>query len=401
MITRFHVCNYKALRDVTLELTPMHMLIGPNDSGKTSILEALAAICRSVRYPLKDIFRGKWEGAELVWKKDASQPLRFAIEFVTLEGIEAEYELALRFESDSVRLFEERIDLADGTFSIPKIYENAESSYVKRSACDRMRVDNLDVYLVRVHNAIDGVHLHRFDPRLIGLPVGLPAKSQRHAEYSLDYSGFGLALCLDDLLSYDRESFIALEKDFKRLFPHVRSIKLMRGQGYQSASSYSSEATNLRQIGGKGIYFEFDDGYTLPARQASDGMLIVLAYLAILYMPMESRPGMLLIEEPENGVHPSRLKEIIGIVRELVDARRGTTQVVMTTHSPYVLDEFRPEEVTVCLRQPDGSIKTQRLSESAVVQQQLDVFSLGEIWTAEGDEALAKEADPQHAEKAD
>ena len=43
MITRFRVQNYKALRDVTLDLTPMHVLIGPNDSGKTSVLEALAA----------------------------------------------------------------------------------------------------------------------------------------------------------------------------------------------------------------------------------------------------------------------------------------------------------------------------------------------------------------------
>ena len=44
MITRFQVQNYKALRDVTLDLTPMHVLIGPNDTGKTSILEAMTAL---------------------------------------------------------------------------------------------------------------------------------------------------------------------------------------------------------------------------------------------------------------------------------------------------------------------------------------------------------------------
>ncbi len=51
MITRFQVQNYKALRDVILDLTPMHVLIGPNDAGKTSILEAITALCRSVDYP--------------------------------------------------------------------------------------------------------------------------------------------------------------------------------------------------------------------------------------------------------------------------------------------------------------------------------------------------------------
>lgn len=41
MITPFRVQNYKALRDVTLNLTPIHLLIGPNDSVKTSLLEAM------------------------------------------------------------------------------------------------------------------------------------------------------------------------------------------------------------------------------------------------------------------------------------------------------------------------------------------------------------------------
>ena len=43
MIEKVRIQNYKALRNVTLELTPIHVLIGPNDSGKTSILEAVAA----------------------------------------------------------------------------------------------------------------------------------------------------------------------------------------------------------------------------------------------------------------------------------------------------------------------------------------------------------------------
>lgn len=48
MIKRLEVQNYKALRDITLDLTPIHVLIGPNDSGKTSALEAITALCRSV-----------------------------------------------------------------------------------------------------------------------------------------------------------------------------------------------------------------------------------------------------------------------------------------------------------------------------------------------------------------
>jgi len=120
-------------------------------------------------------------------------------------------------------------------------------------------------------------------------------------------------------------------------------------------------------------------------------MLLVLAYLCLLYLP--EPPRVILVEEPENGVHPARLKEVLGILQELVKGQ-SHTQVIMTTHSPYVLDMFKPEEVTLCTKQTDGSIAVRQLSNSKKVLDQLDVFTLGEIWTAEGDEALAADAGP-------
>ena len=117
----------------------------------------------------------------------------------------------------------------------------------------------------------------------------------------------------------------------------------------------------------------------------SDGVLLVLAYLTLLHLP--NPPRLLLVEEPENGIHPKRLQDVIAILKELV-AQQSHTQVVMTTHSPYVLDMFSPSEVSLCRKEDDGSVSVHQLSESEVVRKQLDVFTLGEIWTAEGDEAL-------------
>ena len=109
----------------------------------------------------------------------------------------------------------------------------------------------------------------------------------------------------------------------------------------------------------------------------SDGVLLVLAYLTIL------------VEEPENGMHPKRLQEVLGILRELVK-EQSKTQVILTTHSPYVLDLFEPEEVSLCQMGEDGAVSVHRLSESQKVKEQAKIFTLGEIWTAEGDEALAQ-----------
>ncbi len=124
----------------------------------------------------------------------------------------------------------------------------------------------------------------------------------------------------------------------------------------------------------------------LPASQASDGVLIVLAYLTVMHLPKP--PAMILVEEPENGIHPKRLKEIVRILRTLVE-KNAHTQILMTSHSPYLLDEFQPDEVTLCRKNKLGAVQTRRLSEIEQICSQLDVFSLGEIWTGEGDERLA------------
>src|SRR6478609_1846276 len=79
MITRFHVQNYKALRSVSLELTPFHALIGPNDSGKTSILNSLSSLSRTVDFPLNVAFSGAWEGRELVWHDDPNGLMSFEV----------------------------------------------------------------------------------------------------------------------------------------------------------------------------------------------------------------------------------------------------------------------------------------------------------------------------------
>jgi len=144
----------------------------------------------------------------------------------------------------------------------------------------------------------------------------------------------------------------------------------------------------LQTADGKGLYFQLSTGGQLvPASQASDGTLLVLAYLAVLYLP--EPPRVLLVEEPENGVHPKRLREVLTILRELV-REQSHTQIVLTTHSPYVVDLFSPEEVTLCTMQDNGEVKTTRLSESPTVRRQIDVFTLGEIWTSQGDERIAE-----------
>jgi hypothetical protein len=246
----------------------------------------------------------------------------------------------------------------------------------------------MEQLLRRVHKVIGGVHLYRWETNLLAMP-NAPDASRR---FRMERDGFGLTLILDDILGYDRKRFDELESRFRGFFPEIRSIKLKSEPAFKSSGSNQHESRMLQRSDGKGIHFELNDGTLIRASQASDGLVLVLAYLAVLYLP--EPPRVLLMEEPENGIHPKRLEEVLKILRELVgDA--STTQVIITTHSPYVLDHFEPDEVTICRKDADGAVMTRRLSESEVVRRQSSVFSLGEIWTGEGDEALAANGDAE------
>jgi predicted ATPase len=235
-----------------------------------------------------------------------------------------------------------------------------------------------------IHGALSGVQFYRWDARFLALPVA-PDSSRR---FRMEPNGFGLALCLDDILGYDRDRFIQLETKFKKIFAQIRSIKLVPQPAYRTPHDEAREVPMLNQADGKGLYFQFvDSEHVVPAAQMSDGTLLVLAYLAVLNLP--EPPRLLLVEEPENGIHPGRLQAILQILRDLIEESHGRTQILMTTHSPYVIDMFKPDEVTLCRRSPDGSTSVSRLSDSEEVRKQLSVFNLGEIWTGQGDEALA------------
>lgn len=382
MITKLRVKNFKALRDVEIDLTPIHVLIGPNDSGKTSILDTLAALCRSVDHKLNQAFLGSWKNAELVWGSNPKLLVTLEADFD--DPMTKSYSISVSFES-----FNRDKEVAalnefhhDGT--VEKQLEGQRQTD-RTAVCSGFFLSgDLANRCKHIKELLHGVHYYRFDPSFLALPVAPDTKRS----FRMEYNGFGLALCLDEILSFDRDRFNQLEDRFKQIFPHIKSMKLMQEEAYQAPVDNPSKVTMLNKADGKGLYFQMQEGGQLiPASQASDGTLLVLAYLAVLYLP--EPPRLLLIEEPENGIHPRRLRDILTILRDLVH-EQSHTQVVLTTHSPYAVDLFEPEEVTLCTKSDTGEIKTTRLSDSPEVMKQLDVFTLGEIWTAEGDEKIAE-----------
>src|SRR5258707_14208576 len=126
MITRMTVDNFKAIRHLEVDLAPFTVLIGPNDTGKTSFLEAVYALAESPRSPLAECFWSPWRYRELIHKQAPDTQVRFTAELHSAgtNGDHANtdarlaYSLALEFGGErGCRVFSEHLGPAVETMT--------------------------------------------------------------------------------------------------------------------------------------------------------------------------------------------------------------------------------------------------------------------------------------------
>ena len=118
--------------------------------------------------------------------------------------------------------------------------------------------------------------------------------------------------------------------------------------------------------------------------------MLLTAYLALAY---GNTPEVLLIEEPENGLHPSRLKLVIDVLRKISTGEVGNRprQVLVTTHSPILLNYAKPEEVRIFQRDQEGGTRVTPMTKVRDIDKLLQDFAVGELWYLLGEDALLKE----------
>ncbi len=179
-----------------------------------------------------------------------------------------------------------------------------------------------------------------------------------------DERGTGLPALYDALLVRDLPAYIALNEQLTKLFPSVKSIQLMN-------PNHGTKALGVR----------LTDGTVVPADQMSEGLLY---YLAFAVLPHLAPTALLLVEEPENGLHPSRIAEVMRVLRAISEK----TQVIIETHSPLVINELRPEEVTVVTRSPETGTNATPIQTTPGFEERAKVYALGELWLsyANGDD---------------
>ena len=314
-LTELHVQGYACLKDVKCTLTPLHAFIGPNDSGKSTLLRVIESLSGARFASSTSVYARFADGSDL--RINQGRP---GVE-ITAAGNPQVMPLAL-----------------------------AEQQYPASTLSIRVARAEAHAQLVRL-NADD---LRQPSPLIQhGQPLVLQGR------------GINVAGLYDAVRDRSIERFAAISKQVTELFPTVETLGL--------------RAINAA---GKVLSVRLTDGQEVPSGAMSEGLLY---YLAFAILSELQRPAIYLVEEPENGLHPSRIADIVRMLRAVAEDPKNPVQVIMATHSPLVVNELRPEEVTVVTRDTETGTRLRPIKDTPHFEERSKVYSLGELWLSYAD----------------
>lgn len=367
-IERLRIRNYRVLRDVELDgLTPVTALLGPNGSGKSTVFAAVMFVYEALGGGLAAAWSRRGGLAE-IRTRGATDPVEIELGCRVLDD-SFTYRLIVDEVDGLPVVVEERLAWqgAGQTAEVEVLKFSHRHGTIRRPDGGEEPAELTDEGVLAVgtfgqlaRNAQIAAFL-RFAGRLQLVDLDLMAmragaRGPRRGT-GLDPVGSNIAMRVEHLQQEQPDDWADVLRSLRRYVPLLDDITTLRlGDG--------SHIVRLKEHGA--------DEPILP-ENISDGTLLLLGYLVALKSPL----SVMLLEEPENQVHP-RLHYLLA-----EDARStASEQVIIATHAPRFVDALRPEEVWVFARNSDGYSAVKQASEEEPVVRMVEAGgALGDLWT--------------------
>jgi predicted ATPase len=338
-----------------LPLGAVNLLIGPNGSGKSNFIGAFAFL-HAIREGRLQEYVAKAGGAEKVLHFGSKSTTEIVFE-LSFQSEVNQYKIELSPSADDSLLPSSEVARFWDKASYPEPYsEFLDSSQRGREAgisnSRRSRMSDW-VYL-----RLGSWRLYHVHDTSSSSPMRKTAKV--HDNRFLSPDGSNLAAFLYYLQEKQEASYRLIRKTVQRVAPFFDDFLLSPLRLNPEDIKLEWRHTRSDQ------YFD--------ASSLSDGTLRFIALATLFLQPKESRPSLILVDEPELGLHPFAIE----ILASLIKQASVETQVIVSTQSSLLLDHFAPEEVLVADR-VEGATQISRL-DSARLTTWLSEYSLGQLW---------------------
>ena len=377
-IESIRVENYRALHKVELDhLTPVTVLLGPNGSGKSTVFDVFNFLSECFQFGLRQAWDRRGRGKELK-TRGSSGPIVFDLKYREQPGMPViTYHLAIDEGSKGPEVVEEWLQWRRGTHGKPFRFLDFRRGQGKAlsgespdadAAAERKDISLRSPDLIAV-NTLGQLSEH---PRVAALREFITdwyvsylsidqTRTQPEAgpQERLNKSGDNLPNVIQYLKEQHPERLEAIFAVLRQRIPRLERVD----------AEPMPDGRLLLQL--KDAPFE----QPVLSRFASDGTMKMLAYLTVLHDPHP--PRFIGIEEPENFLHPRLLPELAEECR----AAAVRSQMLITSHSPLLLNAMRADEVRVLYRDEQGYTRAVRAEDIPGIPQMMQAgASLGHLW---------------------
>lgn len=349
-IREVHLRNYKSIGEAVVRLSDFNVLVGPNGSGKTNFMDALAFMRDCLTQPV-GMASGSHGG---ILRPGSGRTVGVRVVAELESGI-ADYGFEVAAEQDEWRVVAERYTHLEPTGAvhtysvregrllqpIPGINPVVEADRLVLSAASALPAFR------PLYDFLAGIRLYAIEP------ARLRELSEPGTGSALLEDGRNAATVLGSLQRNHRETRDRIVRVLGSVVPDLEDV----------------EAVELGTQWGLFLW-EMHSGKPVSffSARMSDGTLRMLGLLLAVYQP--SAPTVLLIEEPEATIHPAATDVVMAV---LMDAAHRS-QMIITTHSPEVLDHKElPDDSILVVTKADGATRITSLGAASrtVIQRRL------------------------------
>lgn len=335
--------GFRSIKSIDLELRPLNVLIGANGSGKSNLLIAIKMLRLAVmnrRFFFDFVEKSGGANRLLHFGSKSTPAIKFKVKFL---GDTAEFFAELRYGSDDKLFPRLTMDERD----VPSSY--MESLYEAPGVSPALQFIGTRVGRWR--------HFH-FNDTSEKSPMKQVSEIFNNRE--IDANGSNLASVLYLLREKYKTEYASIRYTVQQVAPFFEDFEL-------KPSALNEEMIRLEWK------HRESEGY-FNASSLSDGTLRFMALATLLLHPVSLRPPVILLDEPELGLHPYAIHLLAAMLKQA----SADSQIIVATQSPILLDHFEPEDVLVAER-VNGATEFNR-PDAERLKVWLEDYSLGQLW---------------------
>lgn len=362
-IEKVSVAGFRSIKQVEdCDLGPINILVGANGSGKSNFVGVFSFLRHIIAGNLQS-YVGRAGGADeiLHFGSKTTAELAIHISFRDALGSYANgYKIVLSPASaDTLRVQSEQVFFHNRR-EYPEPWDDFLPDSGKEAAISNRQVTDQHGVADRVRDNLMSWEFYHFHDTSTSSPIKKTAKLDDNNRLRPD--GSNLAAFLYLLHEKYQSSYHFICGTIRLAAPFFKDFVL-------TPRTLNKDTILLGwQHVGTDAYFNADS--------LSDGSLRFIALTTLLLQPEEFLPSVILLDEPELGLHPAAITLLASLIRQA----STKTQIILATQSPLLLDHFLPEDVLVADRVNGSTHFTKCAKDKKRLTAWLEDYSLGQLW---------------------